>query len=80
MKFIKPVKIGDVVSCYGKVTRIGNTSITIRLEIWVKSGVREMMIDNESELFIVTVASYTYVAVGHEGRKRPFSILEMPAS
>lgn len=72
MKFIKPVKIGDVVCCYGKVTRIGNTSVTIRLEVWVKPGFREIKIDKENAFFMVTEASYTYVAVDHEGRKRLF--------
>ena len=70
MKFIKPVKVGDVVCCYGKVTRIGNTSISIKLEVWVKPCLRE--IDKENEFFIVTEASFTYVAVDHEGHKRPF--------
>ena len=79
MKFIKPVKIGDVVCCYGKVTRIGNTSITIRLEVWVKSGFREMDLDVSHEFSLVTEASYTYVAVDHDGRKRPFSKLQVPA-
>lgn len=72
MKFIKPVKTGDVVCCYGKVERVGNTSVTIRLEVWVKPGFREMKIDRENASFMVTEASYTYVAVDHEGRKRLF--------
>jgi acyl-CoA thioesterase YciA len=75
MKFIKPVKIGDVVCCYGKVSRIGNTSITIRLEVWVKKGFREMSDDGANNFFMVTEASYTYVAVDHEGRKRQYSKL-----
>jgi len=78
MKFIKPVKVGDVVCCYGKVTKIGNTSITIRLEVWVKPGFHEMTIDNENSFFMVTEASYTYVAVDHEGRKRLFHKPETP--
>jgi acyl-CoA thioesterase YciA len=73
MKFIKPVKVGDVVCCYGKVTRIGNTSVTIRLEVWVKPSLRGMKIDHENAFFMVTEASYTYVAVDNEGRKRSFS-------
>lgn len=72
MKFIKPVKVGDVVCCYGKVTRIGNTSVTIRLEVWVKPGLRARMGDKENPFIMVTEASYTYVAVDHEGRKRLF--------
>ncbi len=72
MKFIKPVKVGDVVCCYGQVTRIGNTSVTIRLEVWVKPSLREMKIEKENEFFMVTEASFTYVAVDNDGRKRLF--------
>jgi acyl-CoA thioesterase YciA len=79
MKFIKPVRVGDVVCCYGKVTRIGTTSITIRLEVWVKPVFREIRIDKEDAFSMVTEASYTYVAVDHEGRKRPFPKLATPA-
>ncbi len=70
MKFIKPVKVGDVVCCYGTVARIGRTSVTIRLEVWVKPGFREIEIGKKSSFFMVTEASFTYVAVDHEGRKR----------
>lgn len=73
MKFIKPVKVGDVVCCYGKVARIGTTSVTITLEVWVKPVLREMTYKKEEAFFKVTEASFTYVAVDHEGRKRPFS-------
>ena len=75
MKFIKPVKVGDVVCCYGKVTRIGNTSVTIRLEVWVKPSLRGMKTTNENAFFMVTEASYTYVAVDDEGRKRLFTLI-----
>lgn len=78
MKFIKPVKIGDVVCCYGKVTRIGNTSVTIRLEVWVKPGFREMKPGKENAYSMVTEASYTYVAVDHNGQKRLFPKHETP--
>lgn len=78
MKFIKPVNVGDVVCCYGKIARIGNTSVTIRLEVWVKAGFREMKIDKENAYFMVTEASYTYVAVDHNGQKRLFPKREMP--
>lgn len=79
MKFIKPVKTGDIVCCFGKVTRIGNTSITIRLEVWVKPSLREAPIDKENALYLVTEASYTYVAVDQEGRKRLFPKPAQPA-
>ncbi len=79
MKFIKPVKVGDVVCCYGKVTSIGNTSVTIRLEVWVKPSLREMNVEKEKDFFVVTEASFTYVAVDSEGRKRLFPKLESSA-
>jgi acyl-CoA thioesterase YciA len=79
MKFIKPVKVGDVVCCYGTVARVGNTSVTIRLEVWVKPGFREIKIGKETALFKVTEASYTYVAVDHEGRKRQIPKSGIPA-
>lgn len=72
MKFIKPVKTGDVVCCYGKVERIGTTSVTIRLEVWVKPGFRETKLERDSVFSKVTEAAYTYVAVDKEGKKRQF--------
>ena len=80
MKFIKPVKVGDVVCCYGKATRLGNSSVTIRLEVWVKTGLRDMQADTANAFFMVTEASYTYVAVDHEGRKRMIPKPAAPAS
>jgi acyl-CoA thioesterase YciA len=80
MKFIKPVQMGDVVCCYGKVAKIGITSVTIRLEVWVKTGFREMKIDKGRAFFKVTEASYTYVAVDHEGQKRLIPKPEPPVA
>ena len=71
MKFIKPVKVSDIVCCYGKVVRTGTTSITIRLEVWAKPILPEPHIHKENEAFMVTEASFTYVAIDHLGRKRP---------
>ena len=67
-KFLKPVKVGDVVCCYGRVLRIGNTSIAIALEVWVKSALAEA--EEEWPRFKVTEAIFTYVAIDAEGRKR----------
>ena len=73
MKFIRPVSVGGVVCCYGKVVKIGRTSITIRLEVWGKPALRTMSDSEEGAYFMVTEASFTYVAIDHEGRKRQFS-------
>jgi acyl-CoA thioesterase YciA len=67
-KFLKPVNVGDVVCCYGRVVRIGNTSIAIALEVWVKSVLHET--EEEWPRFKVTEAIFTYVAIDAEGKKR----------
>jgi len=67
-KFLKPVKVGDVVCCYGRVRRTGNTSIAIDLEVWVKSVLPGM--EEDWPRFKVTEAIFTYVAIDNEGRKR----------
>ena len=71
-KFIKPVKVGDVVCCYGRVLRIGTTSIAIELEVWVKSVRRET--EEEWPRFKVTEALFTYVAIDAEGKKRAIKV------
>ncbi|MCL4109651.1 UNVERIFIED_CONTAM: hypothetical protein GTU68_061908 [Idotea baltica] len=69
MKFLRPVKIGDVVSVYGNVSRIGNTSMTLRLTTWVKPGVSR---DSSPNTHLkVTEANFTFVAVDDDGKKRP---------
>ena len=72
MKFIKPVKIGDIVCCYGKLIKIGTTSVTIRLEVWVKPGLVQITLYSENQYSLVTEASYTYVAIDQNGNKRIF--------
>ncbi|WP_166828799.1 acyl-CoA thioester hydrolase YciA [Thalassoroseus pseudoceratinae] len=67
MRFHKPVKIGDVVCCYGAVQRVGNTSITIHLEVWVKPVLRQE--EFRCPRFMVTEADFTYVAIDDAGNK-----------
>ncbi len=37
MTFLNPVKVGDVVCCYADIIRVGNTSMRIKVEVWVLS-------------------------------------------
>jgi acyl-CoA thioesterase YciA len=69
IQFIRPVKVGDVVCCYGAVERVGTTSMTIKLEIWVNPVLREEQSDGAR--FLVTEATFTYVAIDKDGKKRP---------
>ena len=75
IRFIKPVHVGDVVCCYGRLERIGTTSITLQLEVWVKSVIHEQGVDAQ---FMVTQAAFTYVAVDGEGRKKPIGRTSCP--
>ena len=66
--FIKPVQVGDVVCCYGEVVKIGTTSITINLEVWVKPILYSPT--DENMKFQVTKAAFTYVAVDSTVKKQ----------
>jgi len=66
MTFHHPVQVGDVVCCYGKCTRIGTTSMTIKLEVWVKPVLREA----DGARYCVTEAVFTYVAIDEQGTPR----------
>jgi len=68
ISFIRPVHVGDVVCCYGEVARIGTTSITINLEVWVKPALDKPM--TITPRLQVTKAAFTYVAIDSEGRKQ----------
>jgi len=62
--FRQPVMIGDVVSFYAKVVRVGRTSITVDVEVYAR---RRALL----EVVKVTEATLTYVAVDDERRPRP---------
>ena len=64
MAFHRPVMMGDLVSCYAEVERIGRTSMTIRIDAWV-----ERRVDGTAEQ--VTSGLFTYVAIDEKGRPRP---------
>ena len=62
--FKQPVMIGDVVSFYAKVVRVGRTSITVDVEVFAR---RRALL----EVVKVTEATLTYVAVDDQRRPRP---------
>ena len=64
--FYKPINVGHVVCCYGKCTKIGNSSIVLKLEIWVKPVLQE----KAAERYCVTEAVFTYVAIDQNGKSR----------
>lgn len=66
MTFLKPVAVGDVVCCYARCIRTGNSSITINVEVWVKKVSSEPI----GQRYRATEAVFTYVAVDDEGKSR----------
>jgi acyl-CoA thioesterase YciA len=64
MTFHRPVFVGDEVSCYAEIIKVGKTSITVKVESWVRRGIGD-------EHIAVTEGIFTYVAVGEDRRPRP---------
>jgi acyl-CoA thioesterase YciA len=66
MAFHRPVCVGDEVSCYGVVEKIGRTSITVKIESWARRGTGLTPIK-------VTEGLFTYVRVDPEGCPQPIA-------
>jgi len=64
MEFHQPVEVGDELSCYTDIIRVGRTSLAIRVEAWV----RRRCLDTRQ--LKVTSATFTYVAIDEERNKR----------
>jgi acyl-CoA thioesterase YciA len=65
--FKEPVLVGDVVSFYGEVLRVGRTSVTVSIEVFAQRNPDDLVTVK------VTEASLTYVAVGADRRPRPIA-------
>jgi acyl-CoA thioesterase YciA len=64
MSFHRPVFVGDEVSCYAELTKVGHTSLTVSIQSWVRRGVG-------TDAIAVTEGVFTYVAVDADGKPRP---------
>ncbi len=62
--FKQPVRVGDILSFFAEVTRIGNTSITVSVEVYAER------FRAQGQFVKVTQASLTYVAIDENGRPR----------
>ena len=63
--FKQPVRLGDILSFYSKLVRIGRTSITVTVEVFAER------FKAQGEYIKVTEATFTYVAIDDNGRPRP---------
>jgi acyl-CoA thioesterase YciA len=64
MTFIRPVRVGDVLSVYTAVDHVGRTSLKVHIEAWA----RRFRTHHREK---VTDATFTFVAIGADGRPRP---------
>ena len=62
--FKQPVSIGDLLSFYAKVERIGKTSVTVNVEVYAERDPANLHVVK------VTEANLTYVAIDREGKPR----------
>ncbi len=63
--FKQPVRVGDILSFYSKLTRIGKTSITVKVEVYAER------FQAQGRFVKVTEANLTYVAIDEQGKPRP---------
>lgn len=64
MSFAKPMKVGDTLCVYTHVTRVGRTSMTLKVEAWAQRYLSHVMEK-------VTDADFIMVALDREGRPTP---------
>ena len=62
MSFHKPVLVGDIVSCYSQISKVGRTSITVTVETWIDR--------TNGDSYKVTEGTFVYVALDDQGRPR----------
>ena len=61
MEFLRPVSVGDEVSCYCTLVKSGETSLTVHIETWAKARGTK---DSEK----VTEGTFTFVAIDEHGK------------
>jgi acyl-CoA thioesterase YciA len=64
MSFLYPIYIGDLVSCYARLEKIGRSSMQINVEVWVERAMTDTPLRTTKALF-------TYVALDENGRPVP---------
>lgn len=69
MTFYRPVFVGDEVSVFAKLTKVGRTSMGVDLETWRRDR-------HSNDAYLVTKAHYTFVAIGQD--RRPRAVKPMP--
>ena len=63
LTFMRPIEVGDMVSCYTDVTNIGASSVHIDVEVWIRGPA-------DAELHKVTEGTFVFVAIDEDRRTR----------
>lgn len=66
MTFLKPVHVGDVISCHVNLLKQGSTSMTIEVEVWALPATLH-------ERYQVTEGTFVFVAIDEQGKPRKVS-------
>ena len=64
MAFLRPVNVGDIVTCYARLLSVGRTSMKIDVEVWVQRS-------SDTPLLRVTEGTFVYVAIDSTGKPQP---------
>ena len=64
MSFLIPIQVGDLVSLYTKIVKVGRSSIQVFVEVWI---------ENEEGKLKVTEGLFVLVALDTQGRTRSIS-------
>ena len=70
--FKQPVRVGDILSFYSELTRVGRTSMTVKVEVYAER------FRSQGRYIKVTEASVTYVAIDDAGQPRPVPPSSLP--
>jgi len=73
LAFLRPVKVGDVVSCYAQLLGIGRSSMKIRVEVWVRRHA-------DTSPLQVAEGTFVYVAIDETGKPQPVKRSATPAT
>lgn len=66
MSFIRPVKVGDIVTCYAKLLKQGRSSMDIQIDVWANS-------QSFDEPHQVTTGHFIFVAIDDAGKPKPIA-------
>jgi len=65
--FKQPVRVGDILSFFARIVKVGRTSVTVKVEVFAER------FRSQGDYIKVTEASLTYVAIDENGKPRPIA-------